>query len=82
MARAVCDVCNREGEFDPSPLRLAAGPAAARPMIVGQCPRCHRFICSRHAEPLPDGLLGCPFEPGVPLGDRPLEEELPGAGGG
>lgn len=52
--------------------------------LVAQCPRCRRYICTRHAEPvkvhLSEGgwlprLLGlktrclcCPFDPGVALG--------------
>jgi hypothetical protein len=75
MARAVCDVCRREGEFETSPLQIAAEAGSTRPLVVGQCPRCHRFICSRHAEPRADGRLGCPFDPGIPLGDHPPDEE-------
>ena len=57
------------------------------PVMLGQCPRCHRFICTQHGEKLGAAgeekkswfsfgrgkmpttrVVGCPFDPGVPLG--------------
>jgi hypothetical protein len=73
MARAICDVCGREAEFNPGYLKVA--DQEARASILGQCSWCLRFVCVRHAEPLEDGRLGCPFDPGLPLGDAPVREE-------
>jgi hypothetical protein len=56
-------------------------PAQVR--LAGQCPVCHRFVCVDHAERLDPNshahlrggpvlagivVLGCPFDPGTPLG--------------
>jgi hypothetical protein len=51
------------------------------PVLIGECHRCGRFVCSRHGEPLDLSgkkrwpwqkasalTIGCPFDPGVPLG--------------
>lgn len=86
-----CHVCGREGILVEDRIRLRAGDEAAEPLLVGQCPRCHRFLCARHGEPLDRrgrrprklftrGLLTicCPFDPGVPLGGG-ADAEVSGA---
>jgi hypothetical protein len=67
MEKVRCDVCGREGLF--VEVHLPGGPESGETRSTAQCPRCRRFICSRHFEPLPGGRLGCPFDPGVTLGD-------------
>ncbi len=63
MKNVRCDVCGRKGPYAEGP--LPDGPPSGEAGWTVQCPRCRRFICSRHLEPLPDGRLGCPFDPGV-----------------
>ncbi len=75
-----CWVCGRSGLLVEEQIQVS--PAGGGPTMLGQCPRCHRFICSQHGELLdlsgkrgwfrkPQSLtLCCPFDPGVPLGPR------------
>jgi hypothetical protein len=46
-----CSVCGGAGYLADGPIvvpeRQPEGPPS-----VGQCPRCHRFICSYHGEPI------------------------------
>ena len=75
-----CYVCGSGGLLVEDRIQVAPGGGAG-PVFIGQCPRCHRFICSRHGELL--DLSGkrrwpwqrprtvtvcCPFDPDVPLG--------------
>ncbi|HEV8600554.1 MAG TPA: hypothetical protein VGQ69_14435 [Gemmatimonadales bacterium] len=78
-----CFVCGSRGLLVEDRIQVtAAANAAGGPTLIGQCPRCHRFICSRHGELL--DLSGkrrwpwqgsrpltvcCPFDPDTPLGD-------------
>ena len=82
-----CHVCGRIGLLVDRLLYVGRdtdhgeGDAAS---IVGQCPRCRRYLCTAHAEQarsqhdVPAGvawrrgeavLALCPFDVGVPLGD-------------
>lgn len=75
-----CYVCGTGGLLVEDRIEVAPGDGASGPVFIGQCPRCHRFICSRHGEPLdlsgkrrwfrrPRTLtVCCPFDPDVPLG--------------
>jgi hypothetical protein len=88
-----CDVCGRRAMLVEGLIQVRPGDDLGEPLLIGQCPRCHRFLCSRHGEPLdPHGrrrrpVLGrglltlcCPFDPGVPLGGEE-DAEAPGAVG-
>lgn len=46
-----CSVCGGAGYLVDGPIVLPVGEWEGPPNI-GQCPRCHRFICSFHGEPL------------------------------
>lgn len=74
----ICYVCGGGGLLVED--RIQVSPGGGGPVFIGQCPRCHRFICSEHGELLdlsgkrkwpwrkPDVLtVCCPFDPGVPL---------------
>lgn len=82
MGTQVCYVCGAAGLLVEDRIHLPVGGGG--PRLVGQCPRCHRFVCSAHAELLdlsgkrrwfarrPALLtLCCPFDPEVPLGQAP-----------
>lgn len=84
-----CAVCGREGILVEERIRVRPGDDRTEPLLIGQCPRCHRFLCARHGEPLDRrgrrpraflarGLLTicCPFDPGVPLGGESDAEAL------
>jgi hypothetical protein len=72
-----CHVCERSGVIVTGHLYCDPGDAAI--LLVGQCPRCRRFICADHAEKLSVtrgrfartglSLAQCPFDPDVPLGN-------------
>jgi hypothetical protein len=76
-----CDVCGDAGYLEDGPIVVTEDDEG--PPSIGQCRRCRRFICSRHAEPLdlqarPRRWFGkpspgprtlcCPFDRGVLLG--------------
>jgi hypothetical protein len=46
-----CYVCGGAGYLVDGPIELPPGEWEGPPSI-GQCPRCHRFICVFHGEPL------------------------------
>jgi hypothetical protein len=80
-----CHVCGTAGYLVDGRI-VVTGEEGQGPPSVGQCPRCLRFVCSRHGEPLaitggerrgllrrsPSGpmTICCPFDRGVPLGGR------------
>ena len=79
MGAQTCFVCGAAGILAEDHILLPPGDRGAH--LIGQCPRCHRFICSRHAELLDLGgrrgwfsrkpkmlTACCPFDPEVPLG--------------
>ena len=81
-----CYVC---GEWSPLADERVSVNAGSRESgrVVAQCPRCFRFICTRHSENLDltrraalfsfgrratgNLVACCPFDPGVPLGPEP-----------
>lgn len=75
-----CDVCGTTGWWTEGRIEISNEPPAGPPRI-GQCPRCHRFVCEDHGEPLRISargrtvrfggtrVVGCPFDPDVPLGE-------------
>ena len=76
-----CYVCRSVGLLVEDRIHVTPAAGQEGPLFVGQCPRCNRFICAEHGEPLdltgrrrwpwrkPDSLtVCCPFDPGVPLG--------------
>lgn len=46
-----CYVCGGAGYLADGPMVMPEGDWEGPPS-VGQCPRCHRFVCSYHGEPL------------------------------
>src|SRR6266852_5742792 len=68
----LCEVCGEPGRFVVDPISMDPEPEE---LVIGQCPRCYRFICSQHGEVLsrsPPGRLAspvlcCPFDPGIVL---------------
>jgi hypothetical protein len=78
-----CYVCGSAGYLVDAPIVLT-GEGTDGPPSIAQCPRCQRFICSLHGEPLDltgerrRGLfrkpgsetltICCPFDRGVALG--------------
>jgi len=79
-----CYVCGAWDDLVVSRISVRASDRYP-PRVVGQCPRCRRFICSDHGEKLDLAprkfwklfasgketvlTVCCPFDPGVPLGD-------------
>jgi hypothetical protein len=79
MATQHCYVCGRPATLVTERILVQTGGSLHR--LVGECPKCRRFICVEHAELLDLGgkrswfrrkpsLLTacCPFDPDTPLG--------------
>lgn len=78
--RQTCCVCGSGGLLVDDRIQVVPGETGG-PVLIGECSRCHRFVCSKHGEPLDlsgqrrwpwqkpkVATIGCPFDPGVPLG--------------
>jgi hypothetical protein len=77
-----CFVCKAWGTAALTPIYVSGGTGESNG-LVAQCPRCFRWLCNLHSEPLRERgaaehrsrqsnllVLGCPFDPDVMLGSR------------